>query len=312
MKPVFTLIGRNIKLFFKDKGTLFMSLITPIILLLLFVVFLAGVYEDNFASAIPEGFAVPDKVINGMVGGQLFSSLLAVICVTVTFSANMIMVQDKVTGATMDFSVTPIGKWKIAFAYYIATLVNTVIICFIAICGGLIYLACVGWYMSAGDVFLLILDVFLMTMFGTALSSLLNVFVKTQGQMAAVGVIVTAGYGFICGAYMPLSNMGSGLLKFVSLLPGTYGTSLFRNHALRGVLDELKSLGTPSEVIEGIRNSVDCNIYFFGHAVSETAMYLVVVISMLIILGLYVLLASLAPKFGSVKIRKPAIKKSKA
>jgi len=310
MKPIFTLIGRNIKLFFKDKGTLFTSLITPIILLLLYVVFLANVYKDSFLSAIPEGFEIPDKVINGMVGGQLFSSLLAVICVTVAFSANMIMVQDKVNGAAMDFSVTPIGKWKTAFAYYIATLLNTVIICLIAICAGLIYLACVGWYMSAGDVFLLILDVFLMSMFGTALSSLLNVFVRTQGQMAAVGTIVSAGYGFICGAYMPLSNMGSGLLKFVSLLPGTYGTSLFRNHALRGVLDEMKSLGTPDAVIEGIRNSVDCNIDFFGHDVSETAMYLVVVFSVIIFLGLYVLLASLAPKM--FKTHKPIIKKTKA
>ena len=28
----------------------------------------------------------------------------------------------------------------------------------------------------------------------------------TQGQLSAVGTIVSAGYGFICGAYMPISN----------------------------------------------------------------------------------------------------------
>ena len=33
----------------------------------------------------------------------------------------------------------------------------------------------------------------------------------TQGQLSAVGIIVSAGYGFICGAYMPISNFGSGL-----------------------------------------------------------------------------------------------------
>ena len=33
----------------------------------------------------------------------------------------------------------------------------------------------------------------------------------TQGQLSAVGTIVSAGYGFICGAYMPISNFDSGL-----------------------------------------------------------------------------------------------------
>ena len=47
------LIRRNIRLFFKDKGMFFSSLITPIILLVLYVTFLAKVYRDSFASAIP-------------------------------------------------------------------------------------------------------------------------------------------------------------------------------------------------------------------------------------------------------------------
>ena len=50
----------------------------------------------------------------------------------------------------------------------------------------------------------------------------------TQGQLSAVGTIVSAGYGFICGAYMPISNFGSGLQKALSYLPSTYATSLIR------------------------------------------------------------------------------------
>lgn len=72
------LIRRNCKLFFKDKGLFFTSLITPVILLVLYATFLAKVYRDSFAAAMPAGFAVDAALIDGTVGGQLVSSLLAV------------------------------------------------------------------------------------------------------------------------------------------------------------------------------------------------------------------------------------------
>ena len=65
------LIRRNIRLFFKDKGMFFSSLITPIILLVLYVTFLAKVYRDSFASAIPQGITVDEKIINAVVACQL-------------------------------------------------------------------------------------------------------------------------------------------------------------------------------------------------------------------------------------------------
>ena len=94
MTVVNSLTRRNIKLFFKDKGMFFSSLITPIILLVLYVTFLANVYRDSFVSAMPNGFQIDDALIDATVGGQLISSLLAVCCVTVAFCSNLLMIQD--------------------------------------------------------------------------------------------------------------------------------------------------------------------------------------------------------------------------
>lgn len=96
------LIRRNSKLFFKDKAMFFTSLITPIILLILYTTFLGNVYKQSFLSAIPTGFELSEKLINAVVAGQLVSSLLAVCCVTVSVCSNMLMVQDKVSGARAD------------------------------------------------------------------------------------------------------------------------------------------------------------------------------------------------------------------
>ena len=285
------LIRRNTKLYFKDKGMFFTSLITPMILLVLYGTFLSNVYEDSFRSALEAaGTTVPDKLIGGCVGGQLVSSLLAVSCVTVSFCSNLLMVQDKITGAKRDLTITPVKSGTLALSYYLSTLLSTLLISLVAtgVCLG--YLAYAGWYLSAGDVVALLLDVALLVLFGTALSSCVNFPLATNGQGSAVGTIVSAGYGFICGAYMPISQFSEGLQKVISFLPGTYGTSLLRNHVLRGVFAEMGAQGFPEQVVEAIRDSVDCNLYFLGGKVKLYFMYLVLFASIVFLVGLYVLI----------------------
>jgi multidrug/hemolysin transport system permease protein len=283
------LIRRNTKLYFKDKGMFFSSLITPVILLVLYVTFLKKVFDDSFRSALTEaGAVVSDSIINGVVGGQLVSSLLAVSCVTVAFCSNLLMIKDKTSGARHDLTITPVRPAVMAMGYYMASLLSTLIVTLTAAAVCLGYLAWAGWYLTAGDVAALLLDVLLLTMFGTALSSCINFWLTTDGQASAVGTIVSAGYGFICGAYMPMSNFGEGLQKVLSFLPGTYGTSLLRNHTMGGAFAEMERLGFPDQVVEAIRSSVDCNLFFFGHQVTNGQMYLVLVGSTAVLMGLYV------------------------
>lgn len=284
------LVRRNTKLFFKDHGMLISSLITPIIMLVLYATFLANVYHDSFVSSIDGAIEVSEKLIDATVGGELFSSLLAVSCVTVSFCCNMIMVRDKVTGARRDLTVTPVKRSTMALSYYISTLFSTIVVSLIAMGACLLYLANTGWYLSVTDILLIVLDVFLLTMFGTALSSIINSFLTTEGQIAAVSTTVSAGYGFICGAYMPISQFGSGLQKVISFLPGTYGTSLIRNHAMRGVFAEMRHTGFPAEVVEAIRDSIDCNLYFFGTKVTNGMMLLVMCVTVAVLVALYVLI----------------------
>lgn len=293
MTGLYNLTKRNCKLFFKDKGMFFTSLITPIILLVLYATFLAKVYRDSFSSALPAGFSIKQKLIDATVGGELFSSLLAVSCVTVSFCCNMLMVQDKVTGARHDLTVSPVKSSVLSLSYYISTLISTLLVCLAATAACFIYLSTIGWYMSLKDVMFIILDVFLLTLFGTALSSVINVFLSSQGQISAVGTVVSAGYGFICGAYMPISQFGKGLQRFIMFLPGTYGTSLLRNHAMNGVFNEMKNTGFPNEVLSAIKDSVDCNLYFFDNKVSIGVMYAVLIGSTLLLILLYVLISAL-------------------
>ncbi len=285
-----SLIKRNTKLFFKDKGLFFTSLITPLILLTLYATFLGNVYHDSFAMAFPADMQIPNKLLDAAVGGQLLSSLLAVCCVTVAFCSNMLMVQDKVNGARKDFSITPVRHATMALGYYIPTLISTLFICLLATGAGFLYLGSVGWYLSVEDVLCIICDVFLLVMFGVALSSIINYFLSTQGQISAVGSIVSSAYGFICGAYMPISQFSEGLQNVLSFLPGTYATSLLRNHTMGSVFAEFEAEGYPAEVINALKDTTDCNIYFFDELVKIPTMYMVLGGSVIVLIGIYVFL----------------------
>lgn len=275
---------RNIKLYFKDKMTFLVSLITPLILLVLFIAFLKSTYEDSILSII-QGFDLDQSLIDAFTGGWLFSSVLATSCITVAFCSGM-MVIDKINRANIDFMVSPVKKSTLQLSYVLANFFSTSIITFVLLIVGLIYLACVGFYITFVDILLIVFGIIITSLFGTILANIIWTFTHSQGVVSGVCTLVSALYGFICGAYMPISTMGQGMQYFVSLLPGTYATVLFRQGFLNSVLNRMRET-LPQGMINGIASGFDVKMSFFGHDVSTLALILVISISTIILLGVF-------------------------
>ena len=85
---------------------------------------------------------------------------------------------------------------------------------------------------------------------------------------------------------MPISQFGESIRNFVMFIPGTYGVVLFRNYYMNGVLNEL-SKSLPNEMIKGIKDSFDGNVYFFNNQVEIWQMYLILGVSVLALIGIY-------------------------
>lgn len=290
LRVLFALVKRNIKLYFKDKGVFFLSLITPLILLVLFVSFLGNVYESSLNSILGE-YSVSDKLVNAFCGGWLLSSILGVCCITIAFCSN-IQVYDKISGCELDLNSTPTSKRTIFLSYFLANLFTTLIVSFIAMIVGFIYLAIVGWYLSFSNVLLIILDIVMCTLFGSLLASIIMSFISNQGGLSTVSTLVSSLYGFLCGAYMPLSQLSAGIRNVVMFIPGTYGVVLLRNHYMNDVLNEMNN-SVPRELIEVVRDSFDGNAYFFNNKVEIWQMYLILGVSIAVLLGVFVLIAKL-------------------
>lgn len=272
-KKLLSLVGRNTKYYFKDKFTFFISLITPLILLVLFVTFLRNVYIESFTAFFPEGFSVDDRIIEGIAGAWLMSSILGVSAVTVAFCSNTIMIQDKMEGTINDFAVSPVRSTTLSAAYFLSNFFVTLLVLLCVMLVGHIYLAAVGWYIPVSDFFLIIVDLVCCILFGTLLAGVVESFISSQGGLSAVATLISSMYGFICGAYMPLSQFSDGLRNTLCLLPGTYGVGILRNHYMAGYLNALSETGVPSDNLTGIADGFDANLYLFGNQIPLGGMY---------------------------------------
>ena len=295
IKQIAAFTARNIKLFFKDKGTLIGALIAPLIIMMLYALFLHRIFLQTFDGML-QGITLASSTVNGLVASYEVSSVLAVCCITVAFVANMNMVADKVNGTRADINVTPAKGHVLVLGYYFATAIVTLAINYIAMLAGFCYIAGMGWQMTACEAFSVILDVFLAVMFGTALSSVVCYFLSSSGAISAVSTIVSSVYGFICGAYYPISQFSTGMANTIMCLPGTYCTGLFRTHFMSGYASAMIDGGAPKPAVEGLLNGFDVKLSFFGSDVKVWAMYLVVVVTVLVLVAAFVVINLLNKK----------------
>ena len=139
------------------------------------------------------------------------------------------------------------------------------------------------------DILYCLLDIFLLTLLGASLSSIINYFLTTQGQISAVSSVVSAGYGFLCGAYMPISQFTPAVRAIIKFLPVTYGTALIRKHLLNSLFIKLNTK-VPSTIMNEIHQSFDTSFTLMGHTITTSMMYLIMIGTCFILLSVYILL----------------------
>lgn len=285
------LTERNMKCYFKDKFLFFVSLITPLILLTLFATFLRSVYISSFKEILALfSFETDEKILNGLAGSWLLSSVVSVSAVTVAFCSNAVMIQDKLDGYANDFSVSPVKGTTVSLSYFAANFFVTLLVVFIAMFVGFIYLAIVGWYLSLKDMMMIFVGAVCCVLFGTLLAGVVESFVSSQGALSAVSTLISSLYGFICGAYMPLSQFSAGVRDFLCLLPGTYGVGIMRKAFMTGYLEELGARGLSEAGQKALLDGFDGNLYVGSAQVSLGVMYAILLGTCALLLAAYLVI----------------------
>lgn len=302
------LTQRHIRVFLADRVGMFFDLLSPLILLVLYMTFLRNVYYNSLTSMASEISYLPDSVINGFIAGWLISSILGVTCVTFAFCVNTLMITDKVYSNVNDFYVAPLSKLSIQFSYFIADFILTCLTMLALLGLGYIYIAVSGWYISLSDIGLTILTIVLTSLFGSLLASICESFISSSGGASGIATLASSMYGFLCGAYMPISQFSGVIRNIVVFIPGTYGTVLYRKLFLGGAINQM-ALVFPAGAIKNIQDAFDYNVYFMGNNISTSSCFLILSGSIVLLAAIYasvIVMADKQSRKSRIRVKKRA------
>lgn len=277
------LVRRGLKVFLKDTPAVFFSLLAPLIILLLYILFLGDLQMQNMHD-IFQGVDIEEKTLRAFVDSWMLAGCNAVACITVSFSAQTMMVHDRHDGIVNDFYAAPVKRSVIKFSYLLYNFCVTLVICSLVLVISFIYIGVSGWYLSVGDVFALIGLLIMSAASAALISTLVCSFLKSESAHSAFVGIMSAAIGFLIGAYMPLAVFPKAIQYIVLIFPGTYSAGAFRNLFMSGSLKEIGKIFP--QAVPGLEEGYSLSLNCFDKTVNFDAMLIVLAVSILLFAAL--------------------------
>ncbi|MBO4578701.1 MAG: ABC transporter permease [Clostridiales bacterium] len=243
MKEFIGLTRRNLLVFFKDILAVFFSLLTSIIVFVLYLLFLKGTFVDAMTDTM-KGLEniVNSNDIEMFANGILLSGVLGSAIITVPYTCLQTIVKDRESGVDSDICSTPLKRWKIILSYFTASSVSAFLLTSLILTIGLIVLNIMGdVYMPASSVAASYGIVLLGSLSSTSLFMVVMLLMRSSSTSTAFFGILAAASGFVIGAYIPLSRFSDSVMSVCNLFPASHITSMLRNVLLSGVTESINS-----------------------------------------------------------------------
>ncbi|MBB6042075.1 multidrug/hemolysin transport system permease protein [Oribacterium sinus] len=246
MRGISGLIKRNLLLFFKDWQSILFSLLTSIIVLILYLLFLKGTFVSAIQSAMEQypGLAsmVPQKDIAMFANLFLLSGILGSAMISVPFSCITVLVKDRANKVDYDILATPMKREQIIFAYFVSAVLTSTLLTDIILAVGLIGIRMQGnMYLNISQVVKAFSIVALGSISASAIFMIIVLFFKTVSACEAFFGILSAASGFVIGAYIPISQFSNEVQTVCNLFPASQITIMLRNILLNGLLDHINT-----------------------------------------------------------------------
>lgn len=275
MKDFMGLTKRNLLIYFKDVLAIVFSLMTSMIVFVLYLLFLKGTFVDALTGTM-KGLEniVNSSDIDMFVNGLLLSGILGSALITVPYSCLQTIVKDKEAGVDSDICSTPLKRWKIILSYFTSASLSAFIMTSVILTCGLIILSLMGnMHLDAVNVLEAYGIVLLGCVSSTALFMAVVLLFRSSSTSTAFFGILTAASGFVIGAYIPLSQFSDSVQSFCNLFPASHITSLIRNILLSGVADSMNSSINGLDngaFVSAVKDTFSFNASAFGTTFSGT------------------------------------------
>ena len=285
MKSIIALTQRNLKLFFRNKPLVFFSLLSVMIVVGLYVLFLGDINVQNIRSEI--GRDIPQ--IDALVFAWMLPGAVAISTMTLALGNMERLVDDAQSETLSDFMVSPVTRVQLILSYVISTILIAFLISMLMVGVSVVVVWSKGGdWMQPWTLVQVIGIVLLMIISNSLLSLLIASFISSANTYGVVNSITGTFIGFVTGCYMPMGIMPVFVQNLFNALPVSMGASLLRQLYLAPIMDEVFA-GTPANVVSDYRIFQGIDLVMFEQVLSPSLMFMVMLIGIVILFGLSVL-----------------------
>ena len=238
------LTKRNLMMFFRDKSSVFSTLLGVLMVLLLYIGILRGGIISGFETYPSPGAMADAWIIGGLLG---------IIPVTSSAVAMGRLLYDRISGTFGDFRSSPADTAAITFGYVLSTFVVAFVMSMLFLVIACIWAVSNGLSVSATDVLVSVGWMIPSILSACSILFFLTFFIKSKGAYNGFIMLLNILIGFGTGTFIPLGIFSEGVRGVLSMIPATQSGAVFRN--IFGS-DAMETTFGPSGELEGARRDL--------------------------------------------------------
>lgn len=218
------LVKRNMRLYWRNKTTVFFSLLSMLIIVALYALFMADVNVNSLAKETGNREVAKWLINNWIMGG-----IITVNAVNITIVVLINMVEDRSSNRLKDFLIAPLKRWQIIAGYVVASIIVGIGMSFISLIVANLYIVANGgeWF-NLIDYLKISLGIVATVISIAGLFLFILLFVNSEKTASTITTVVGTLIGFIAGVYVPIGAMPDVVQNVMKLIPVTYSATLFK------------------------------------------------------------------------------------
>lgn len=257
MEQFLILTARNIKMYIRDRGAVFFSLLSALIVICLMVFFLGDMNIDGIVELL-DAFSCGEQGKNKknaelLVLAWTSAGILSINAVSICLAVYSGMIKDRVNGRLNAIYTAPISRLKIALSYMASSWLASVLVCVLTLVITEVYGIASGMASYTFQEHIGLLGMIMVNSFVyAALMYPLALLIKSEGAWSGFGTVIGTLVGFLGGIYIPIGSLADSISGVLKCTPIIYGTSMFREVMTKSILDSTFE-GIPVEAVNEYR-----------------------------------------------------------
>ncbi len=269
---------RCLKVFFRDKTAVFFSLLSVLIVIGLYVMFLRDTILSGWEQVGEIGTLMDSWLVSGM---------LAVTATTTTLGMFGIMIDDKVKRIEKDFACSPLPRRSLVGGYILSGCIVGMLMSLLAFVISEIYLVCSGGELLSGLSILKILGIMALSVLSSSAMVFFCVsFFKSQSAFATASTILGTLIGFVTGVYIPIGTLPAAMQWVIKVFPISHAAVLYRQVLTEAPMQHAFG-AAPAQAADSFREQMGLTLKVGNTEISA-------LISVLVLVGTAVLFYCLA------------------